>query len=260
MSYSRDVPPSRSCKNSPSNHPRTHPTTVYFTVFDGDNNGSISREELTKVLVHNRRCSQLFGNHARKSTTDTTSSSRSASPAAMAPGAGPVVVVSDDGETAQLVPAAAAGEGGKPALCERTEPRYMEMDPDAYEVAESIAELFESLDTDHDNQVCVDPTYMTKFLHTRQLGDPRHTHTHDNHTGHAGGVLGGRRAAPGVAERVPPGEPVGEGWRAAEGRPGAAAWGAARRGARVIVCVLIIRIGRSGEGIVVLGSWRLDLF
>jgi hypothetical protein len=74
--------------------------------------------------------------------------------------AGPLIVASDDGETAHLVP---AGEGaaeraavGKPALCERTEPRYMEMDPDAYEVAESIAELFESLDTNHDNQVTLE--------------------------------------------------------------------------------------------------------
>lgn len=68
-----------------------------------------------------------------------------------------MIVQSDDGETAHLVPppegAAERAAAGKPALCERTEPRFMEMDPDAYEVAESIAELFESLDTNHDNQV-----------------------------------------------------------------------------------------------------------
>ena len=84
--------------------------------------------------------------------------SRSASPPLGA--AGPLIVQSDDGETTHLVPApegaAERAAASKPALCERTEPRFMEMDPDAYEVAESIAELFESLDTNHDNQVTFD--------------------------------------------------------------------------------------------------------
>ena len=144
-----------------------------FQVFDEDNSGSISREELTKVLVHTRRRSQLAGagagaggaapgHHARKSTADASVASLAASRSASPPlgGAGPMVLASDDGETAQLVPAAeGAAEraaAGKPALCERTEPRYMEMDPDAYEVAESIAELFESLDTNHDNEVTLE--------------------------------------------------------------------------------------------------------
>lgn len=69
---------------------------------------------------------------------------------------------SDDGVTTHLVQhqqqaaqeGAGAGEGAtRSPGYERTDPRYMEMDPEAYEVAESIAGIFNSLDQDHDNQV-----------------------------------------------------------------------------------------------------------
>lgn len=145
------------------------------------------------MLVHTRRRSQLGGaapgsgqggHHARKSTVGDVSAasaltaSRSASPPR------PMIVQSDDGETAHLVPtpegAVERAASGKPALCERTEPRFMEMDPDAYEVAESIAELFESLDTNHDNQVTFEeflagvdrhPELLTVFQLKEQGGE-----------------------------------------------------------------------------------------
>jgi methylphosphotriester-DNA--protein-cysteine methyltransferase len=38
----------------------------------------------------------------------------------------------------------------------RLDARFMEMDPDAYEIAEGIAELFESLDQNRDNQISLE--------------------------------------------------------------------------------------------------------
>ena len=143
-----------------------------FEVFDEDNSGAISREELTKVLVHTRRRSQVppmpsssagagaagvgagcgQQHHVRRSTVgDSSVATTTTSPS------GPMVVQSDDGVTAQVVegPGTEALNAPRPGY-ERTDPRYMEMDPDAYEVAESIAELFDSLDQDKDNQVTLE--------------------------------------------------------------------------------------------------------
>lgn len=132
-----------------------------FDVFDEDNSGALSREELTKVLVHSRRKSQAStaagddGPRARKAHVRRRTVEAPAGPAVK----GPVIVQSDDGEVAHVV-----GEGGL-GTDEATEtgpearefdPRYMEMDAEAYEEAESIAQLFESLDTDNDNQVTLE--------------------------------------------------------------------------------------------------------
>jgi len=142
-----------------------------FEVFDEDNSGAISREEMTKVLVHTRRKSlavqqmvqqqQQQQQHVRRSTVGDSSVASTASAGgagAGAGGAGPMVVASDDGETAQVVEGRGGGgmEGGGVPPMAAFDPRYMEMDADAYEVAESIAELFDTFDQNKDNQVTLE--------------------------------------------------------------------------------------------------------
>lgn len=64
-----------------------------------------------------------------------------------------MIVEHDSGSDIIFVPSSTME--GKPTSTEieRTDARHLEMDPDAYEVAEGIAELFDSLDQNRDNQV-----------------------------------------------------------------------------------------------------------
>jgi len=146
-----------------------------FEVFDEDNSGAISREEMTKVLVHTRRKSlavhhlvqqQREQESARMHVvgdSPVASAAVEGAGAGSAAGGGPMVVASDDGETAQVVEGGGrmgekgGGEKGRlPPPVASFDPRFMEMDADAYEIAESIAELFDSLDQNKDNQVTLE--------------------------------------------------------------------------------------------------------
>jgi hypothetical protein len=68
-------------------------------------------------------------------------------------------VANDDGMETELVAeqaGAAAMSIDQPMPMEKLDVRFMSMDPDAYEVAEGIAEIFDSLDENGDNQITLD--------------------------------------------------------------------------------------------------------
>lgn len=80
---------------------------------------------------------------------------RAASPPEVPPG--PMIVASDDGVNTEFVPSRPTPSSladGVPY--EKLDLRFMSMDPDAYEVAEGIAEIFDSLDENGDNQITLD--------------------------------------------------------------------------------------------------------
>ena len=128
-------------------------------MYDEDKSGTISRDELTKVLVHTRRNSHTNLPPLTHSPTAAIGGHLSRPVQA----AGPVIVRHDDGEHADVIMDHIEDghhhghhdhmeEGGY----ERMDPRFMEMDPAAYELAEGIAELFESMDTNGDNQISME--------------------------------------------------------------------------------------------------------
>lgn len=68
-----------------------------------------------------------------------------------------MIVASDDGVNTEFVPSRPTPSSladGVPY--EKLDLRFMSMDPDAYEVAEGIAEIFDSLDENGDNQITLD--------------------------------------------------------------------------------------------------------
>jgi hypothetical protein len=75
---------------------------------------------------------------------------------------GPFIVANDDGVDTEFVDEATNGAAslststGVTIPIEKLDVRFMSMDPDAYEVAEGIAEIFDSLDENGDNQITFD--------------------------------------------------------------------------------------------------------
>jgi len=158
---------------------------VCFDLYDEDQSGSISREELTKVLVHHRRRSraqnQLPPHVLHQALKEHESGVAAAGGATSAPRPDHI-----SGTTSPLLGLNSPREssvdmslgGNEDADLHTVEKvgvdsfamRFVEMDPDAYEIAEGIAQLFDSIDQNRDNQISLEEFLEGAKRHPELLG------------------------------------------------------------------------------------------